>query len=204
MISMLCFVLLLREYIFTSTSHYFTLQMLPLYHKYRCKRCVHSGKRGIKQTLLNYTHPKKLEYPWWNNSSSMESLKLLPSLLTVQFSFTIMGYAICQCCCTGIKRQVIFDSWFCWLTSATQWGTAPQQSMWSGMWLLDIEHEVEKVYVDMSSVLGEWHHPVQGTGRPIWVLLRLQEPEQDEGEFFHNKQLPEDRSLAESRNNEDI
>lgn len=73
----------------------------------------------------------------------MESLKLLSSLLIVQFSFTFMSYAICWCCCTGIRRQqerkafhliskmagccmylheeVIFDSLYCRLASAIQW-----------------------------------------------------------------------------------
>lgn len=135
-----------------------------------------------KPSKIAHRH-KELKYPWWNNT--MESLKLLLSLIIVQFSFAIMGYAICQCCCTGMRRQVIFDARCCWLTSGTQWGTAPQQRMWSGTMISSM-----KLYVYVSSVLGEWHHPVQGTSRPIWVLLRLQELEQDEGEFFHSSLRP--------------
>lgn len=35
----------------------------------------------------------------------------------------------------------------------------------------------------VSTVLGKRHHPVQGAGWPIRVLLRLQEPQQNEGEL---------------------
>lgn len=91
---------------------------------------------------------------------------------------------------------------YCWLTDATQCRQASsttaerftqfnksfycvsvkQRSM---RLLLFCCQDTVRIYmcVFISSVLGEWHHPVQRTGRPVWVLLWLQELEQNEGKL---------------------
>lgn len=73
------------------------------------------------------------------------------------------------------------------LAAATQWRTRSRTGAWySG-------GGAAKAGVFLSSVLGERNHPVPGAGRPVRVLLRLQELEQDEGRFFKirlNSALP--------------